>query len=341
MIALVEKAAPKLGVVAACEAIGLPRATFYRRRYGEAYRPRKRRSKSARALETHERQAVLDALHEPRFVDLPPAEVYAQLLDEGKYLCSQRTMYRLLAANDEVRERRRQRVHPPRVKPQLCATAPNQVWTWDITKLLGPRKWTYYYLYVVLDLFSRYVVGWMIAERESASHARRLLTETCARQGIVREQLTIHQDRGAPMTSKTFAQTCADLGVTKSFSRPRTSNDNPFSEAHFKTLKYQPNFPGRFDELGHAERHCHDFIEWYNHEHHHSALGLMTPSDVHHGRSLDKHNRRAKALAAAFEAHPQRFPHGLPTPPKLPSEVWINQPSDKIIDANSSRKSVL
>lgn len=331
MIALVNEAAPELGVVAACDAVGLSKATYYRWRYGEVSGPRRPRSKPPRALGAEERQAVLDTLHEPRFVDLPPTEVYAQLLDEGEYLCSVRTMYRILEDNDESCERRRQSVHPPRVKPQLRATAPNQIWTWDITKLLGPTKWTYYYLYVIIDLFSRYVVGWMLSDRESAAHAKRLIVETCARQGIEPHTLTIHQDRGTPMTSKTLAQTYADLGVTKSFSRPRVSNDNPYSEAQFKTLKYQPNFPGRFDDLPHGHRHCDDFFEWYNNEHHHSSLGLMTPHDVHYGLAQAKLLSRAQALAAAFEAHPERFPHGPPSPPELPVEVWINQPSGNTI----------
>ena len=334
MIELVTQSAPALGVAPSCEALGLSRATYYRRRYGEFYGPKPRRQPHPRTLSDEERQAVLDTLHEPRFVDLPPNEVYAQLLDERKYIASPRTMYRILAASDEVRERRRQTVHPPRVTPRLRATAPNQVWTWDITKLLGPRKWTYFYLYVVLDLFSRYVVGWMIAKRESAAHATRLITETCARQGIGADALTLHQDRGSPMTSKTFAQTCADLGVTKSFSRPRVSNDNPFSESHFKTLKYQPSFPGRFDDFDHAKRHAADFFGWYNDEHHHVGLGLMTPADVHHGLAELRQIERAKALTAAYAAHPERFPNGPPTPPQLPTEVWINQPPDATIEAS-------
>lgn len=334
MIALVDQVAPQLGIAAACDAVGLPRATYYRNRPGEIKPPEgsKPRPKPKRALSDDERQAVLDVLHEPRFVDLPPTEIYSQLLDEGTYLCSSRTMYRILAENDEVRERRRQSTHPPRSKPQLCATAPNQIWTWDITKLLGPKKWTYFYLYVILDLFSRYVVGWLLAERESAGLAQRLITETCARQGIVPGTLTLHQDRGSPMTAKTFAQTCADLGVTKSFSRPRISNDNPFSEAQFKTLKYQPDYPDRFDDYSHAKSHCSDFFDWYNHDHHHVGLGLMTPADVHHGLAQAKWHRRAEALAAAYAAHPERFPNGLPKPPPLPTEVWINQPSEGTIE---------
>jgi len=335
MIDLVNETAPKLSVVEACDAIGLSRATYYRRRHGEALGPKPKRKSPARALRQDERQVVLDKLHEPRFVDASPTEVFAELLDEGEYLCSLRTMYRILSANDEVRERRRQTSHPPRVKPQLCATAPNQVWTWDITKLLGPKKWTYFYLYVVLDIFSRYVVGWLIATRESAALAQRLITETCARQGIEPGTLAVHQDRGAPMTSKPFAQTCADLGVLQSFSRPRVSNDNPYSESNFKTLKNQPEFPGRFDDLRHAEQYCRDFFEWYNLEHHHSGIGLMTPHDLHHGLALAKWQHRAEVLAAAYAEHPERFPNGPPTPPPLPVEVWINQPSDTTIETQA------
>jgi putative transposase len=335
MIALVDQAAPELSVALACDAVGLPRATYYRKRYGDFIGPRRRR-RSTRALSADERQTVLDTLHEERFVDLPPAEVYAQLLDEDRYLCAIRTMYRILAASDEVRERRHQRVHPPNAKPELSATAPNQVWTWDITKLLGPKKWTYFYLYVIVDIFSRYVVGWLIADKESAALAELLLTETCARQGVVPETLTLHQDRGSPMTSKTFAQTCADLGVTKSFSRPRVSNDNPYSESQFKTLKYRPNYPGRFDDGAHAEHHCQDFFDWYNNDHHHAWLGLMTPDDVHHGLALAKSQGRALALAASFAAHPERFPNGPPVPPEIPTEVWINKPSTKTITTKPS-----
>jgi putative transposase len=302
MIDLINETAPKLSLVEACDAIGLSRATYYRRRHGEALGPKPKRKAPPRALRQDERQVVLDKLHEPRFVDASPTEVFAELLDEGEYLCSLRTMYRILSANDEVRERRRQTSHPPRVKPQLCATAPNQVWTWDITKLLGPKKWTYFYLYVILDIFSRYVVGWLIATRESAALAQRLITETCARQGIEPGTLAVHQDRGAPMTSKPFAQ---------------------------------PAFPGRFDDLRHAEQYCRDFFEWYNLGHHHSGIGLMTPHDLHHGLALAKWQHRAEVLAAAYAEHPERFPNGPPTPPPLPVEVWINQPSDTTIETQA------
>jgi putative transposase len=330
MIAAVKEMGPRLGFAPTCEALGLPRATFYRHvappELPTAPPPRPK-AKPKQTLTSEERQQVLAVLHEDRFVDLPPAEIYAQLLDEGQHLCSIRTMYRILAENQEVRERRRQRLHPPYKKPELLATAPNQVWSWDITKLLGPTTWTYYYLYVLMDIFSRYVVGWLIAERESAELAKRLITESCARQNVGPGQLIIHADRGSAMRSKTLAQTMATLGVTKSHSRPHVSDDNPFSEAQFKTLKYRPDFPTRFDSLAHGDIHCRDFFDWYNNEHHHVSLGLMTPHDVHHGLAKEKWNRRAEALIAAYTAHPERFPHGVPTPPPLPVAAWINKPS--------------
>jgi putative transposase len=281
---------------------------------------------SPRALSDEERQRVLDVLHEPRFCDLAPAEVYATLLDEQRYLCSLRTMYRILDANREVRERRDQLRHPAYAAPELLATAPNQLWSWDITKLLGPTTWSYFYLYVILDVFSRYVVGWMVAPNESAELAKRLIGETCRRQGIEPGQLTLHADRGSSMKSKPVAFLLADLGVTKTHSRPHVSDDNPFSEAQFKTLKYRPDFPERFGSLEHARAHCQDFFPWYNTEHHHSGIGLQTPQDVHSGKAHLRYSERQNTLQNAFEAHPERFPNGPPKPPRLPTKVWINPP---------------
>jgi putative transposase len=320
----VREMGPRLGIAPTCTALGLARATYYRRM--RLAKPRALRPPTKQALSLVERQAVLAALHEDRFIDLAPTEVYAQLLDEGQHLCSIRTMYRVLAENEEVRERRRQRLHPVYAKPELIATAPNQVWSWDITKLLGPATWTYYYLYVLLDIFSRYVVGWLVADAESAALAKRLIAESCARQNIEPGQLIIHMDRGSAMRSKTLAQTLASLGVTKSHSRPHVSDDNPFSESQFKTLKYRPDFPTRFDSLMHSEMHGQDFFPWYNEEHHHVALGLMTPHDIHYGLAQKKWDRRAEALAAKYAAHPERFPRGMPTPPPLPVAAWINRP---------------
>ncbi len=259
-------------------------------------------------------------------MDLAPAEVYATLLDEGRYLCSERTMYRVLAAHQEVRERRDQLRHPHYVAPELLARRPNELWSWDITKLRGPSKWTYFYLYVMLDVFSRYVVGWMVAHRESAGLAEQFIHETCGRQGIERGQLTIHADRGSAMTSKPVAFLLADLGVTKTHSRPHVSNDNPFSEAQFKTLKYRPAFPERFASIQTARAHCHVFFRWYNTEHHHSGLGPLTPADVHHGLAEERFVARTTVLTAAYTEHPERFPASLPRPPARPVEVWINRP---------------
>jgi len=243
------------------------------------------------------------------------------------YLCHWRTMYRVLAKHDEVRERRDQRRHPAYAKPELLATGPNQLWSWDITKLRGPRKWCHYYLYVILDVYSRCVVGWMIAGREDAALAEQLIAETCAKQGIEPGQLTVHADRGSSMRSKAVAQLLADLGVTKTHTRPYTATDNPYSEAQFKTMKYRPDYPGRFGCLPDARQWARWFFDWYNHEHRHSALGLMTPATVHYGQAEAVYEQRQQVLQAAYQAHPERFVHGQPTPPELPTAVWINPPT--------------
>ncbi len=323
----VSEVAEQLGVAATCDSVGLSRATYYRMRRPSQPEPRKRPAPE-RKLTPEERQAVLDALHEPRFVDLAPAQVWAQLIEEGVYLCSIRTMHRILAENKEARERRDQLRRPRYEAPQLLATKPNELWSWDITKLLGPQKWTYYYLYVVMDVFSRYVVGWLLAERETGGLAKQLISETCERQGIEPGQLTVHSDRGSPMKSKTLAQMYADLGVTKTHSRPYVSNDNPFSESQFKTFKYRPEFPGRFGCQEHARDCSRDLLDWYNNEHHHSALALLTPHDVHYGLADQRLAERAAVLEAAYHAHPERFPHGLPKAPTLARAVWINPPKN-------------
>ena len=319
--------APSLGVLAICAAFGIAVATYYRAR-APMLGPKAPRPSPPRRLDMQERQDVLAALHEPRFGDLAPAEVFATLLEEGRYLCSVRTMHRILAENQELRERRAQLSHPAYAKPQLLATGPNQLWSWDITKLLGPAKWTYYYLYVILDVFSRYAVGWMVATRESAALAKRLIAETCSRQRIEPGQLTIHADRGSSMRSKPVAFLLADLGITKTHSRPHVSDDNPYSEAHFKTMKYRPDFPERFGEIEHARAHSADFLDWYNHEHHHAALGLLTPADVHYGRVEQRVAERQLILDAAFTAHPERFPKGRPIVARPAREVWINKPHE-------------
>jgi putative transposase len=265
-------------------------------------------------------------LHSERFVDSAPRQVYASLLDEGHYLCSWRTMYRILAEHGETQERRNQLLHPAYAKPELLATAPNQLWSWDITKLLGPAKWTHFYLYVILDVFSRYVVSWLVAERETASLAETLIAKTCAKQAIRRDQLTLHADRGSSMRSKPVALLLSDLGVTKTHTRPYTSNDNPYSEAHFKTLKYRPDYPARFGSLCDARGWSQDFFAWYNNDHYHTGLHLMTPAMVHYGLADTIRDQRNQVLQAAYAAHPERFVRGAPTVPDLPREVWINQP---------------
>ena len=315
----------ELGVAPTCAALGLSRATYYRRRWGEYEGPSKARA-VPRKLAREEREQVLGVLHEDRFADWAPAQVQAQLLSEGTYLCSVRTMHRILAENIELRERRDQLRHPQYTAPELLATAPNQVWSWDITKLLGPEKWTYFYLYVLMDIYSRYIVGWLLADRESGSLAKKLIGECCEREGIQPGQLVVHSDRGGPMTSKTLAQLYADLGVTKTHSRPHVSDDNPFSEAVFKTLKYRPEFPERFGSHEHARACSADLIGWYNHDHHHGNLAYLTPHDVHHGHAEQRLAERAVVLEAAYRAHPERFVHGPPQAPTLPEAVWINPP---------------
>jgi putative transposase len=315
-----------VGVQAACQAFGVSRAGYYRH-HAEVCRPHSsQRPTPPRALSPRERQSVLDTLHSDRFVDLAPREVYATLLDEGDYLCSIRTMYRILDENDEVKERRNQLRHPVYQKPELLATEPNRVWSWDITKLLGPVKWSYFYLYVILDIFSRYAVGWMVAERESATLAKRLIHETCCKQEIDPGQLTLHADRGSSMKSKPVALLLSDLGVTKTHSRPHTSDDNPFSESQFKTLKYRPDFPKRFGSLEDARAFCQTFFNWYNKEHRHSGIALLTPESVHYGKARDVLKGRQDVLLAAYNDHPERFVRKPPVPQPLHEAVWINPP---------------
>ncbi len=325
--------APGGGLIAAsCAALGLSRTSLHRRQALRVRPPAeaRQRSKPPRALAANERQDVIDLLREPRFVDLAPAEIYATLLDEGVYRCSIRTMYRLLAEHDEVRERRDQLRHPVYRKPELLAEGPNQVWSWDITKLMGPVKWTYFYLYVILDIFSRRVVGWQIADAETAALFKPLFDDAVIKHDIMPGQLTLHADRGAPMKAKATALLLADLGVTKSHSRPHTSNDNPFSESHFKTLKYQPEFPERFGCIEDARVYCRAFFNWFNQDHHHAGIGLMTPNQVHYGQADAIHAARQKTLDRAFAANPERFVANPPQPPRKPTAVWINPPVQKM-----------
>jgi putative transposase len=326
MEAAVEELVPAVGTRPACRALGVAPATVYRRRHPPEPRASAPPPPPARSLTPGERRIVLDILHSERFVDSSPAQVWATLLDEERYLCSERTMYRLLAEHGEVRERRDQLTHPAYARPELLAERPNHLWSWDITKLLGPAKWTYFYLYVILDVFSRYVVAWTVQHHESATVAEQLIAQAVAQQGIGRDQLTIHADRGSAMTSKPVAFLLADLGITKTHSRPYTSNDNPYSEAQFKTLKYRPGFPERFPSLLDSRAHCQVFFPWYNHEHRHSGIGLLTPADVHYGRAAEILAQRQRVLVAAHAARPERFVRGAPRPPQVPTAAWINPP---------------
>jgi len=324
-MAAVNELAPDIGIQAACDALGVVRSSFYRQQRPAAVT--EPRPAPPRALSRDERETVLAHLHEKRFQDRSPAAVQATLLDEGVYHCSIRTMYRILAQHGETRERRDQRTHPSYQKPELLATAPNELWSWDITKLLGPAKWTYFYLYVILDVFSRYVVGWMVAHRESAEMARKLIEHTCHKQQIDHGHLTIHADRGSSMTSKPVAFLLADLGVTKTHSRPHVSDDNPYSESQFRTLKYRPDFPDRFGCIQDSRAFSQLFFSWYNDQHRHSGIGLLTPATVHYGQAENVFLKRQLVLDAAYLAHPERFVRWPPKPLSIPKEVWINKPN--------------
>jgi putative transposase len=325
-MAAAEQLSLQVGVRRACQDLSVPRSGVYRRRHLAPPSVRGARS-SSRRLKDEEKSIVLAYLHEERFQDCSPAQVYASLLDHGQYHCSIRTMYRLLDAQGENRERRDQLIHPLYRKPELLATGPNQLWSWDITKLRGPVKWSFYYLYVILDVFSRYVTGWMIAYRETAGLAKQLIEHSCLKQKITPGQLTIHADRGSSMTSKSLALLLGDLGVVKTHSRPHVSDDNPFSEAHFKTLKYRPNYPDRFGSIQDARLFCQQFFSWYNDQHHHSGLNLLTPANVHSGQAAQLISKRQAVLDLAYQSHPERFVRRPPLHPSLPNAVWINPPA--------------
>ena len=329
MSAIAETLGQQIGLKQACAVLKVARSRIYRAR-----QPRAKslgQAQPASALSSHERERVRQTLNSERFQDKTPRQVYATLLDEGEYLCHWRTMYRVLAAHDEVRERRDQLRHPTYQKPELLATAPNQVWSWDITRLRGPVKWTYFYLYVLLDIYSRYVVGWMIAERETAALAKDLVEAACTRQGIVRDQLTLHADNGGPMRAKSLALLLDDLGVSASHSRPHTSDDNPFSEAQFKTLKYHPGYPDRFGSIQDARAWARPFFDWYNDAHYHTGLNLLTPASVHFRQADAICQQRQTVMNAAYAAHPERFSQGLPVIAAPPEAVWINPPSRPIL----------
>ena len=328
---------PIVGRTPALSAVGVDRATWYRRHRTIPAPPRPDRvpRSQPRALSPVERKEVKALLDSDEFVDEAPRTVYAKLLDQGTYLCSPSTMYRILREHDEVRERRRQATHPAHKKPELIATRPNEVWSWDITKLHGPEKWTYFYLYVILDIWSRYVVGWMLARAERTELARMLIAESIERQGVRRDQLTLHSDRGSPMIAKPVAHLLADLGVTKSRSRPHVSNDNPYSESQFRTFKYRPDFPDRFGSYEDGRAHCGRFFRWYNEDHRHSGIGLHTPADVHYGRAEAINGQRGVVLLDAYAEHPERFVRRPPTPPALPAVAWINQPKEEPADSSN------
>jgi putative transposase len=342
----VDVLAPEVGLSRACAAMRIPRGSVYREDARQRHLLAPAATPATRpapplALDSAERGALLEALNSVRFANCAPATVYATLLDEGLYLGSVRTMYRLLADAGQSSERRAQRIHPAYAKPELLATDPNQVWSWDITKLKGPSKWTCFHLYVILDIFSRYVVGWMIAPQESADLAEQLIADTVAKQAVAPGTLTLHADRGSSMRSKPVAALLVDLEVAKSHSRPYVSDDNPFSEAQFKTLKYRPEFPARFGCIEDARAHCQQFFAWYNGEHRHSGIGFMTPEAVHHGQAKALLRQRAETLNAAFQANPKRFKGNAPQPPKLPVAAWINPPKMEDAPGNTTEPSTL
>ncbi len=317
---------PLLGTKTACAAVGRSRATHYRRGRPGRVTEKGPRPAPPNKLSVHEVDAVLAELRSGRFVDASPDQVYFTLLDEGTYLASVSSFYRILRANAEVRERRRQATHPAKTKPELVASAPNVCWSWDITKLKGPRRGEYFDLYVVLDIFSRYVVAWCVAPSESGELAKDLIADAVLRHGVPPDQLTIHADRGSSMTSNQVAELLSFLGIKRSHSRPHVSNDNPFSEAQFKTLKYCPSFPERFGSIADARAFCESFFAYYNHEHRHSGIGYHTPASVHYGTAAEVRVQRAATLDAAYAANPTRFRHRKPEPPKLPTIAWINEP---------------
>lgn len=318
---------PLLGTAGACRGSGKSRATHYRRNQPKRCGPPRPRSAPANALSDEERDELLAVLRSPRFVDLAPAQVWAILLDEDTYLASISTMYRVLRANGEVKDRRAQATHPPRTRPELMADKPNMCWSWDITKLRGPDRGVWFDLYVAIDIFSRYVVGWMVATTETAELAEEFITAAVTTQGIAKGELNIHADRGTSMTSKGVAELLTDLGVARTHSRPHVSNDNPFSEAVNKTIKYSPTFPERFGSVEDARAFCVEFFEHYNHEHRHSGIGLHTPASVHYGTATEIQAQRKVTLDAAYAANPARFANRRPSPPKLPTVAWINRPT--------------
>jgi len=331
---IVDEHAPEVGVAPACRAVEVSRATWYRRRKKSSESILEDRRRPPRRLSDAERDRVMQTLCSDEFVDRSPRAVYAMLLERGEYLCSVRTMYRVLAERRAVRERRPQRKHPEYAVPICCAQAPNELWSWDITKLAGPHR-SWFSLYVILDVYSRYIVSWLLARRESAFLAMRLIEQAIQIHDVDPSCLKIHADRGAPMRAKCTAQLMVDLGIERSHSRPRVSNDNPFSESQFKTLKYCPEYPGRFTCIESARAWSSSFFDWYNHEHRHEGIGFFTPIDVYNGRHLELTKVRQRVLDQAYMRHPERFVRGRPAPPVVPDEVWINRPTADLVSLNS------
>ncbi len=325
---MVSNLSDQVGSKTACNVFGLARSSYYYQNPGSKNITHSDRKLPDFAYSSQEKQEILNVMNSDVYMNQTPYEIYASRLDEGEYLCSVRTMYRILSANNQVKERRNVRRMNNYQKPELLATKANQIWSWDITKLKGPEKWTYFYLYVIIDIFSRFVVGWMVAYRELSSLAQKLIKETCTRQSIEAGQLTIHADRGSSMRSKPVAFLLSDLGVTKSHSRPYVSNDNPFSESHFKTMKYRPDFPGKFNSMSEAREFCRSFFNWYNKEHYHSGIGFLTPESVHYGFADDVLEKRRTVLIEAYKKNPKRFRNRKPVLKNRPKSVWINKPDN-------------
>ena len=325
--ACVAELEPLIGTGSACRAAGKSKATHYRRCQPPKLGPLPPRPKPPNALRDEELDVLMALLRSERFRDLAPAQVWAILLDEAVYLGSISTMYRVLRTHGEIRERRAQATHPTRARPELMADGPNMCWSWDITKLRGPDRGVWFDLYVIIDIFSRYVVEWMVAPGESAELAEAFIARAAAGQDVAPGTLNIHADRGTSMTSKPVAELLGDLGIGRTHSRPHVSNDNPYSEAAFKTLKYCPAFPARFGCIADARAFCEQFFTYYNHEHRHSGIGLHTPASVHYGTAPEIRAKRAVTLDAAYAANPGRFRHRRPSPPKLPTVAWINKPT--------------
>lgn len=328
-----EKLAAEIGIARACEVLAIAKASYYRwkKQLAQPKKPRKK-TITARSLSIEEKQKVLTILNSEEFMDKTPSQVYAKLLDRGEYLCSIRTMYRVLKENNQVKERRQIRAQRNYKKPELLATKPNMVWSWDITKLKGPHVWTYFYLYVVIDIYSRYVVGWMVASKEKAELGQELIKTTYARQNVKKGQIAVHSDRGPAMIAKSWETLVTDLEINKTLSRPYVSDDNPFSESQFKTLKYCPEYPERFGCVEDARSFCQAFFDWYNNEHYHSGIGLMTPSVVHYGQADQVIAKRQEVLLEAYSKHPDRFVSKIPKPKAPPAEVWINPPKRDAVE---------